>query len=108
LLKGTHSLDVAAGETESVDYTLTEDLTITGVSYKTANIGIDDTATFQIVHPVDGVVNEFGKDVFLKSEEAYSFYAARLVTGLKVRVSVTNNGSEAIKVRLNCIFHRDQ
>jgi hypothetical protein len=105
-LRGTHSATIDAGQTLNIDYQVTEDIVITGCDYKAVSCNMSDKITFQIVHPIAGVLNEFATDIFVRDYRQYSFYRAVVPTGLIIRVVYKNNGANQVAFNANMEMHK--
>lgn len=81
------------------------DRLMNGCQYQAEGRNIGDNITFQVVHPVAGVVKEFGTNWYVKPEETILLYRAHLYAGLTVRVKYNNIGSNPVKFTLNLFLH---
>lgn len=99
------------GTTTAIDYILTEERYINGVRLLTKGAAWGDYIKFQVVHPVYGVLNEFGTKWYIdadnaKQEDVLVPYPARLPAGLTVRILYTSVGTENITVYANLYLHK--
>ena len=107
-LKGTHIGTIPAGTTVSLDYTITADCIINACDYDAVNKNHGDKITFQVIHPLVGVIAQFATDIYVRDSMYYEFYKAALKTGLIVRVIYTNVGINDVQFTLNLAEHRDK
>ena len=107
-LHGTHLATVPAGQTANVDYVITSDCLINACDYEAINRNHGDKITFQVIHPVYGVVGQFATKIFAREKMYYEFYKAQLKTGLIVRVIYENVGTNDVNLSLNLVEHKDK
>ena len=114
----THAFSAAANTTTTVDWDIPQlrypDTTQTlkdvstfmnGVEYYINGSHIDDELKFQVVHPVAGIIDEFGHVAAIDGKHQIESYIARLPAGLKIRLVYINTGNAAVEVRMNLFRH---
>lgn len=95
-----------AGEVTSIRYVVEFDFCKID-EVEIVNCGFPDTVSFNVLHNEYGLLNEFGKDIFL-SDGYYndsSNYDAELVKDLIIEVLYSNNGTEKKEVGINFVIH---
>jgi len=100
---------ILAGETKSAEYIFTSDKVLTGAEYFREGGNFGDVVSFQIVHPVAGVLDQFATNIYLNKEHGlYQFYRARIPSGLIARAVYVNNGPNQAKFCFNLITHKEK
>lgn len=96
-----------AGTTTSFDLTLTDDTVMAGGNAFLAKGAVaGDCVSFQIIHPIVGILNQFITDWYLNPDSTAqavptSNYPAKLPAGLILRVVYTSVGSSDVWVAIN-------
>lgn len=116
----SHSFTASAGQLTWSDWTIPQaqyldkdnilqnvDSYISGVQYELKNTHPLDTIKFQFVHPVAGVVDEFGDIFAMEGVHILKTYIAAMPAGLIVRVSYDNTGESDALVKMNVLRHID-
>jgi hypothetical protein len=80
---------------------------ISGVQYDLKNTHLSDTIRFQFVHPVAGVVDEFGDIFAMEGVHILKTYIASMPAGLTIRVVYENTGNTDTEVKMNVLRHID-
>lgn len=99
------------GQSTNIDFALTDVRYLVGVSVILKNQAFGDKITFQIVHPLAGVLSEFATN-WNVSEDAqdqgkFEFpLRAKLPAGLIVRLIYNSIGSTNVSVACNLIAHQ--
>jgi hypothetical protein len=93
----------------NLEITLAEELHIDGgtIVVKDANPG--DYCTFQVVHPLAGVVEQFVNKWFVipgSGKMDVNVYRAKVPAGLKIRVVYNNEGSTDVECGINLRLHK--
>ena len=101
-------VSVAAGAQANIDYTFTQARYLTGAEYFKSGGNFEDRITFQMVHPIYGVVDQFATDLLMKTEGLYQFYKATVPAGLIARAVYKNNGANEAKFGYNLVCHKDK
>jgi hypothetical protein len=107
-VKGTIQGTMLAGIGTLIDWQVPYNCYLTGVDYEAVKHNPGDKITFQVVHPVAGVIAQFASDIFARDFMEYSFYKANLYQGLIIRVIYTNVGPNDVKFNANLILHKDK
>jgi hypothetical protein len=84
--------------TQEIDLVFDEDVYIVGGNIATVNAPFGATMDFQIVHPTEGVVSQFGQSIQLIGTGRDSYLThdrAPLAQGLKVRIKLSNGDTPA-------------
>jgi len=107
---------VTAGTTSHIDFTLTDDMLITGAWVVTNNGNYGDTASLQVIDTngtftgVPGtVLNTFMTNWYLPPQTSEQFdiaYPAKIFAGLTLRIIYTSTGSNNVFVAINYKLHR--
>lgn len=98
---------VTAGTTANLDYTIADDMLISGGHSLLVRGGHQgDTISFQVVHPVAGVLLQFVTDWYVNPDVTAqqvptSNYPAKLSTGLILRLVYTSTGTSDVWVASN-------
>lgn len=100
-----------AGQVSNLDYTLSEERWIDGVDLIQNGAAIGDYVKFQVVHPVYGVLDEFGDSWFIdpsKGEQnpVILSYPAKIPAGLKIRVAYHSGGQADVWLAVNLRLHK--
>lgn len=104
--------DVAlASQVTTIDHSLTFTKYLVGVCVLLNNHVYGDKLTFQIVHPIIGVVDEFATSWNVSSDVQnqglFEFpLRGKLSSGLKIRLVYTSIGNQDVSVACNLILHR--
>jgi len=106
-LTGCFDFTIAAGATISVDYTLTEFRYLDGMKYKVENNAFADSVSFQVVHPVAGVLDEFGTDWPVCPAETIKLYKAKVPAGLIIRITYKNTGAGLVRFIGGLFLHEE-
>lgn len=101
-------VEIAPNSQTEIDIDFQELRHITGAEYFKQGGNFEDTLTFQVVHPVAGVVDQFATDIKMKDSSSYGFYKATIIAGLTARAIYKNNGNQAAKFAFNLICHKDK
>lgn len=100
-------LTVGAGQTVSQDFLLTEERLLTGAKIWGSNVNFGDSATFEVVHPLLGVMDRFVENWYLADGwDTIDAYPARLPAGLILRVTYKNTGSSQARLLVNLFLHK--
>jgi len=95
------------------DFTLPFDRKMNGVQLILKNHVFGDTVKFQVVHPVYGILNEFGTDWNLVEDKQDQSpikieYPANIPTGLILRIKYASVGTvNDVSVNANYFLHED-
>lgn len=92
----------------NIDIVFTAFRYLTGADYFRHGGNFEDKLSFQMVHPLVGVVDQFATQVSLKEYHHYSFYQAKVPAGLIARAVYYNNGPNEAKFSFNLIAHKDK
>lgn len=103
---------VNENEIINADYTLSDDMLMTGGVLIVKEAKITDKVSLQIVHPLYGVVNEFVTDYRLAEDQQVQFkldlpYPAKILAGLTIRCKYQaseQNGQRTFSV--NLLLHK--
>lgn len=100
------SFTATAGQSTSHDYTLTDDMLITGGSLLVSGGVWGDTVDFQVVHPIAGVLAEYVSDWYINPASVLQKtpsvdYPAKLPAGLILRVIYNSVGETNVNVAIN-------
>lgn len=97
---------VAPANKEQIEsYVLIEDRVFDGVMYE-AQGNWSDRVSFEVVHPVYGVVDRFATDFCITSGPVtLRVYKADLKAGMILRVVYRNNGANEAKFKANFFLH---
>lgn len=104
-LEGVISAVIPAGQTVTLNWTVPYTRTMNGADYEAINRNIGDRVSLQVAHPIAGVVDEFAKRLFVRTEYRKELYGAALVAGLMVRVVYENVGTNDVAFNLNLDLH---
>jgi hypothetical protein len=93
---------------ETIDnYVLSENRIFDGVAYESIG-NWNDQITFQVVHPIGGVIDQFAYNFYVSSQPVVlRVYKARLVSGLIMRVIYRNNGENVARFKANLFLHEE-
>lgn len=99
-----------ANQLTNIDFTLADTRYLVGVSVILKNQKFGDKITFQIVHPLAGVVNEFATNwnISEDSEDQGKVefpLRGKIPAGLKIRLAYTSIGNSDVLVACNLIMH---
>ena len=116
----THAFVAPAQQTTTVDWVIPQskypdvnnalqnvNAYIAGVQYSLKNTHLNDTIKFQFVHPVLGVVDEFGNISAMEGVHILETYIASLPTGLIIRIVYENTGTSDTEIKVNALRHID-
>ena len=95
-LTKTHEFTIPGNSETSSDYILEAERLLDGIKYKISDLGFSDSITLQIVHPLAGVINEFGSEWPASKEETIRLFKAKLPAGLIIRVTYKNTTANPI------------
>jgi len=108
---GTHDFTIAGNQTAQSDYTIPQlqyegqnvDTIISGVQFKTIGGCDGDKVTFQIVHPIAGVMDEFSTNYYVFKDQLNTIkeHRAAVPAGLYVRVVYTSTCANAARFIMN-------
>lgn len=108
---GTHDFNIAGNQTAQGDWTVPqlqyngENVTtiISGVEFKTVGGCDGDKVSLQIVHPIAGVMDEFGADVFIFKDTKTEIkeHRAEVPAGLMVRAVYKSTCANASRFIMN-------
>lgn len=106
-VKGT----VTAGTTTNLDHVLTEERWIDGVEITHVGGAPGDTVNFQIVHPIAGVLDQFGETWNIDSTAGKQgavvlSYPAKIPAGLTIRCAYTSVGETNVWIGVNLRLHK--
>jgi len=108
LNKDAHGIcaTVTAGAVTNLDFTLTDDMLVTGGVFLCSGGAQGDFVNFQVVHPIAGVLNQFITNWYIdpstiRQETTKSNYPAKLPAGLILRVSYTSTGTSNVWIAIN-------
>lgn len=104
-LEGIISAIIPAGQTVTLNWTVPYSRVVSGADYEAINRNMGDRISLQVAHPVVGVVDEFAKRLFVRTEYRKELYGAALVAGLMVRVVYENVGANDVTFNLNLDLH---
>jgi len=100
-----------AGQNTNVDFTLTDDCLMTGLQVLAKGSIFGDKITLQVVHPVAGVMSEFGTNINVpevdeKKIDEKTEYPAKIPAGLIIRLIYTSTGATDVYVAVNYRLHK--
>jgi hypothetical protein len=103
------SATVSAGQSANIDLTLADDHLLTGGWLLISGGNPGDTCTFQVVHPVVGVVNQFITEWKMPASCFTPImvpYPAKIYAGLTLRLVYTSHGTQDLYVAINYDLHK--
>lgn len=109
--RGIISDTVAAGVSTDLDYILTEDSWINASQLILQGHAWGDSVDFQVVHPVAGVVNQFGFNWYVdpsKQDQGVievPEIPAKIPQGMIIRIKYNSTGVDPVKVLANVWIH---
>ena len=101
-------VSVSSGQETTITHDIPVNGWFNGVDYECDNRNIEDTVTFGIYHPVAGLIKNFAEDVSVRKQAFYSFYAAKAIQGLQIKITYKNNGTNDIKFAANIHYHKNR
>jgi hypothetical protein len=103
--------------TTTLDYTLTEDLYLTGFIIKCYGAGHFDYGKLQIVAPIGHIVNPLNQEIVLSEFveswglsddlQQINLYRAKVLSGLKIRIIIYKQNAESnFDIWMNAFLHK--
>jgi hypothetical protein len=103
------SANVPAGQSADIDITMTDDHLLTGGWLMISGGDPGNSCTFQVVHPIAGVVNQFITSWKMPAECFTPImvpYPAKIYAGLTLRLVFVNSGATDCIVAINYDLHK--
>lgn len=115
--RGKRIISVTINQAETaLDYTLSEELFLTGFIVKAYNPGNFDYAKFQVVAPIGHVVNPTGSEIVLEEFvsswgissdlQHIEVYKAKILSGLKLRIIYFKSTESSVDLWINAFLHK--
>lgn len=101
------SATITAGTTTNLDLVLSDDILLAGgTTFLAKGAAQGDKVTFQVIHPVNGVIAQFISDWYLNPDVTLqqvppSNYPAKILAGLTLRIAYTSVGATDVWVAVN-------
>lgn len=107
---GMEGVAIHGTDTE-IDYLIVEERYINGVRIIAKGAAWGDYLKFQVIHPIYGMVNEFGTKWYIdadnsKQDDVIVPYPAKLPAGVTVRILYTSVGETDVLVYANLYLHK--